>query len=155
MLSSWTTEDSCQWKGVGCSNVTGHVIMLDLHGNYGNYNDDYNYNIRGDIHKSLMELQQLQYLNLSGNNFEESYIPSFIVSLRNLTYLDLSYCNFGGKIPIPLESLSHLKYLNLSNNGLDGLIPHQLGDLSNLQFLDRSDNGLEGRIHLNLEISQT
>ncbi|RHN51137.1 putative non-specific serine/threonine protein kinase [Medicago truncatula] len=147
MLSSWTTEDCCQWKGIGCSNVTGHVIMLDLHGNYyGNYNDDYNYIIRGDIHKSLVELQQLQYLNLSGNNFRKSILPGFFGSLRNLRYLDLSNCHFGGQIHIQFESLSHLKYLNLSWNHLDGLIPHQLGDLSNLQFLDLSYNFLEGSI---------
>ena len=34
MLSSWTTEDCCQWKGVGCSNITGHVLRLNLHGDY-------------------------------------------------------------------------------------------------------------------------
>ncbi|XP_039682581.1 receptor-like protein EIX1 isoform X3 [Medicago truncatula] len=146
MLSSWTTEDCCQWKGIGCSNVTGHVIMLDLHGNYDHYNYDYNYHISGDIHKSLMELQQLQYLNFSRNNFEGNSIPGFFGSLRNLRYLDLSYCYFRGQIPIQLESLSHLKYLNLSYNLLDGLIPHRLGDLSNLQFLDLSNNYLEGSI---------
>jgi len=146
MLSSWMTADCCQWKGVGCSNVTGHVIMLDLHGNYGNYNDDYNYYIRGDIHKSLMELQQLQYLNLSRNNFIKSILPGFFGSLRNLRYLDLSHCYFNGQIPVEFKSLSHLNYLNLSWNCLDGLIPHRLGDLSNLQFLDLSFNYWEGSI---------
>jgi len=149
MLSSWKTEDCCQWKGIGCSNVTGHVLRLDLHGDFDYsyyYYDANKFYIRGDIHKSLMELQQLQYLNLSRNNFEKSYIPGFIGSLRNLRYLDLSYCNFGGQIPIPLKSLSHLKYLDLSKNILDGLIPHQLGDLSNLQFLDLSNNALEGSV---------
>jgi len=148
MLSSWTTvEDCCQWKGIGCSNVTGHVLMLHLHGDYNYYDyDGNNFYISGDIHKSLMELQQLQYLNLSRNNFRKSHIPSFFGSLRNLRYLDLSYCNFGGKIPIQFQSLYHLKYLSISGNGLDGLIPHQLGDLSNLQFLDLSNNGLEGSI---------
>ncbi|RHN51146.1 putative non-specific serine/threonine protein kinase, Polygalacturonase [Medicago truncatula] len=149
MLSSWTTEDCCEWYGIGCSNITGHVLMLDLHGDYYYYNnndDNNNYYISGDIHKSLMELQQLQYLNLSRNNFEGNSILGFFGSLRNLRYLDLSYCHFGGQIPIQLESLSHLKYLNLSNNLLDGLIPHQLGGLSNLQFLDLSHNYLEGSI---------
>jgi uncharacterized protein YjbI with pentapeptide repeats len=152
MLSSWTTADCCQWYGIVCSNLTGHVLMLDLHGDY-HYRYDYyydydgnNFYISGDIHNSLMELQQLQYLNLSGNNFRKNYIPGFFGSLRNLRYLDLSNCNFGGKIPIPLESLSHLKHLNHSWNYLDGLIPHQLGDLSNLQFLDLSNNDLEGSI---------
>ncbi|KEH25922.1 receptor-like protein [Medicago truncatula] len=148
MLSSWTTEDCCQWKGIGCSNLTDHVIMLNLHGdfNYYNYNDGNKFYMSGDIHKSLMELQQLKYLNLGGNNFEGNYILSIFGSLRNLRYLDLSGCNLGGQIPIQFESLSHLKYLNLSNNRLDGVIPHRLGDLSNLQFLDLRNNRLEGSI---------
>jgi len=139
MLSSWTTEDCCEWYGIGCSNLTGHVLMLNLHG-------DYNYYISGDIHKSFMELQQLKYLNLARNNFEGNYIPGFFGSLRNLRYLNLSDCNFRGQIPIQFVSLSYLKHLSLSSNNLHGWIPHQLGDLSNLQFLDLSNNYLEGSI---------
>ncbi|KAK2420724.1 receptor protein EIX2 [Trifolium repens] len=144
MLSSWTTADCCQWKGVGCSKLTGHVLMLDLPGNINDYYNEFY--IKGDIHESLMELQQLQYLNLRGNDFERSNIPSFLGSLRNLRYLDLSNCYFEGQIPVQFESISHLKYLNLSRNYLGGLIPHQLGDLSNLQFLDLKHNDLEGSI---------
>ena len=156
MLSSWTTEDCCQWYGIGCSNLTGHVLMLDLHGNYDDYVDDYDYYygyyggnrsyISGDIHKSLMELRQLKHLNLGGNYFGYSNVPGFFGSLRNLRYLDISNCNFDGQIPIQLSYLSHLKYLNLFNNHLDGVIPHQLGNLSNLQFLNLNQNYLEGSI---------
>ncbi|KAF5823063.1 putative non-specific serine/threonine protein kinase [Helianthus annuus] len=36
LLSSWSSHSSsqecCLWPGVGCSNRTGHVVMLDLHG---------------------------------------------------------------------------------------------------------------------------
>jgi hypothetical protein len=49
MLSSWTMADCCQWKGVGCSNLTGHVLMLDLPGNYHDY--DNKFYINGDIHE--------------------------------------------------------------------------------------------------------
>jgi len=148
MLSSWTTPDCSQWKGIGCSNVTGHVLVLDLHGDY-DYNrddDDNKFYISGDIDNSLMELQQLKYSNPSMNDFGNTNIPGFFGSLRNLRYLDLSNCYFGGQIPIQFESLSHLKYLNLLWNNLYGLIPRQLGDLSNLQFLDLSNNHLEGSI---------
>jgi hypothetical protein len=58
MLSSWMTADCCEWYGIGCSNLTGHVLMLDLHGDFDySSNDDGNkFYISGDIHKSLLEL---------------------------------------------------------------------------------------------------
>ncbi|XP_027357232.1 receptor-like protein EIX1 [Abrus precatorius] len=136
MLSPWTTPDCCQWKGIRCSNLTAHVLILDLDDNL----------LSGEIHNSLMELQQLQYLNLSLNNFQESHIPEFFSSLHNLRSLDLSHSSFSGKIPRQLGSLSHLKYLNLAGNSLEGSIPYQLGNLSMLQHLDLSDNPLEGNI---------
>ncbi|XP_013451951.2 receptor-like protein EIX1 [Medicago truncatula] len=144
MLSSWTTADCCQWYGIRCSNLTGHVLMLDLHGDY-NKNEDQFY-IGGDVDKSVMELKQLKYLNFSGNYFKGSNSLGFFGSLRNIRYLDLSRCRFGGKISIQFESLPHLKYLSLSSNDLDGLIPHQLGNLSNVRFIDLSNNHLEGSI---------
>ncbi|RDY03294.1 LRR receptor-like serine/threonine-protein kinase GSO1, partial [Mucuna pruriens] len=134
MLSSWTTPDCCQWDGIRCSNLTSHILMLHLHG------------VSGEIHKSLMELQQLNYLNLSSNHFEGTQIPDFLASLTNLKSLDLSSCDFGGKIPSQFGSLSHLNYLNLGWNYLKGSIPPQLGNLSNLQYLDLSGNSLNGSI---------
>uniref|UniRef100_A0A8R7TB27 Leucine-rich repeat-containing N-terminal plant-type domain-containing protein n=1 Tax=Triticum urartu TaxID=4572 RepID=A0A8R7TB27_TRIUA len=34
LLSSWRGQDCCQWEGIRCSNMTGHVIELDLHARY-------------------------------------------------------------------------------------------------------------------------
>ncbi|KHN26502.1 Putative LRR receptor-like serine/threonine-protein kinase [Glycine soja] len=144
MLSSWTTSDCCKWEGIRCSNLTGHVLMLDLHGDL--FNDVPQRYMRGEIHKSLMELQQLNYLNLSWNYFSNRGIPEFLGSPSNLRYVDLSYCRFGGKIPTQFGSLSHLKYLNLAANFLEGSIPRQLGNLTQLQHLDLSYNSFEGSI---------
>ena len=102
MLSSWTTSDCCQWQGIRCSNLTAHVLMLDLHGDFNDVQQRY---MRGEIHKSLMELQQLNYLNLSSNSFQGRGIPEFLGSLTNLRYLDLSFSHFGGKIPTQFVSL--------------------------------------------------
>ncbi|XP_027922935.1 receptor-like protein EIX2 [Vigna unguiculata] len=141
MLSSWTTPHCCQWKGIRCSNLTAHILSLDLHGEFVGL-----HYLSGEIHKSLMELRQLQYLNLSYNSFKDSHIPEFIGSFKNLKYLDLFSCRFSGKIPSQFGSLSHLKYLNLAGNSLEGSIPRQLGNLSQLQELYLGDNPFEGNV---------
>ncbi|XP_014522472.1 receptor-like protein 12, partial [Vigna radiata var. radiata] len=154
MLSSWTTPHCCQWEGIRCNNLTAHIISLDLHGEVhyeyfsrGNYEVSRQYYISGEIHKSLMELPQLQYLNLSFNYFLDTNIPEFLGSLTNLRYLDLSSSYFSGQIPSQISSLSHLKYLNLADNYyLDGSIPLQLGNLSRLEYLDLSYNSFGGYI---------
>ncbi|KAI5345640.1 hypothetical protein L3X38_013517 [Prunus dulcis] len=107
-LLSWgekaQNKDCCEWDGVHCSNQTGHVVTLDL---------GYRH-LRGKISPKLIELQHLEYLDLSGNNFKGSQIPAFIGSLSNLRYLDLSYANFGGLIPYQLGNLRNLHHLDLS-----------------------------------------
>ncbi|KAL9277414.1 hypothetical protein ACSQ67_025038 [Phaseolus vulgaris] len=138
MLSSWTTPDCCQWEGIRCSNLTAHVLGLHLPG-------EFRY-MSGEIQKSLMELRQLEYLNLSSNDFQGIHIPEFIASLTNLKYLDLSSCGFGGEIPTQFGSLSHLIYLNLGQNFLMGSIPCQLGNLSQLQELYLASNSFEGSL---------
>ncbi|XP_029128191.1 receptor-like protein EIX2 [Cajanus cajan] len=154
MTSSWTTPDCCQWKGIRCSNLTRHIIMLDLHAdfhveyafNYYEISSSGSY-LSGEIHESLMELQQLNYLNFSFNSFGNTHIPEFLGSLTSLISLDLSSCGFRGKIPTHIGSLSHLKYLNLAGNSLEGsLFPLQLGNLSQLQHLDLNSNYFEGKI---------
>ncbi|XP_022634774.1 receptor-like protein 12 [Vigna radiata var. radiata] len=138
MLSSWTIPDCCQWQGIRCSNLTAHILSLDLPGEYPNFiQTGY---ISGSIHESLIELPQLEYLNLSSNGFGYKKIPEFFGSIRNLKYLDLSSCQFGGEIPSQLGYLSHLKYLNLAWNDLEGSIPRQFGNLSQLQHLDLRNN---------------
>ncbi|ESW24131.1 hypothetical protein PHAVU_004G105400 [Phaseolus vulgaris] len=150
MLSSWTTPDCCQWEGIRCSNVTAHVLGLHLPGEFDVYEEITeeitNRYMRGEIQKSLMELRQLEYLNLSSNDFQDSHIPEFLGSLTNLKYLDLSSCVFGGEIPTLFGSLSHLRYLNLGQNSLEGSIPCQLGNLSQLHELYLARNSFEGNI---------
>ncbi|CAA0813814.1 receptor like protein 21 [Striga hermonthica] len=64
------------------------------------------------LDSSLLEMKHLKYLDLSGNNFKDNLIPSF------------------------LGSLNKLQYLNLSNAGFGCVIPHQLGNLPTLCALD-------------------
>jgi len=65
---------------------------------------------------------------------------SWVGSLTNLRYLNLSFYGFGGSIPTQLGSLTHLRYLDLSFNKLDGKLPYQLANLSQLRYLDLGRN---------------
>ncbi|KAL7194630.1 hypothetical protein ACSBR1_034958 [Camellia fascicularis] len=118
-LSSWRSEakkaDCCRWRGVHYSSQTGHVTMLDL----GDLpiTEASAIPLRGNISSSLVELQHLNYLDLSNNNFGGSCILEFIGSLSNLRHsLDLS--PYGGMNVQNLEWLSHLlslRHLNVQN----------------------------------------
>ncbi|CAL5343077.1 unnamed protein product [Camellia sinensis] len=146
ILSSWGNEedkkDCCKWSGVHCNNHSGHVTMLDLH---VPENLSYSYGLRGEMSPSLLELQHLKYLDLSGNSFE-GRIPESIASLSRLQVLNLNFNHFGGPIPHQLGNLSNLRYLDLSFNYLEGPIPDAFGNMISLVHLNLSVNHLEGGI---------
>ncbi|XP_008233039.2 PREDICTED: LRR receptor-like serine/threonine-protein kinase GSO2 [Prunus mume] len=128
---SWGREaqnkDCCKWDGVHCSNQTGHVVKLEL------------YALQGKISPKLIELQHLEYLVLTWNNFNGSQIPDFIGSLSNLRYLDLSQANFGGLIPYQLGNLTNLEHLDLKYSvSLYAKNLYWLPNLSRLKYLDLS-----------------
>ncbi|XP_072952094.1 receptor-like protein EIX2 [Typha angustifolia] len=152
VLSSWQTgQDCCRWRGVVCSNKTGHVVKLDLHNNFTIFNYDYeadviNYKFRtlgGEISPSLLAIEHLNYLNLSYNDFGRKRIPEFIGSFKNLKYLDLSDAGFGGSIPPQLGNLTKLLHLDLSSNSLESVdYIDWLPRLSSLKYLDMSEVNL-------------
>ncbi|RYR32285.1 hypothetical protein S83_033884 [Arachis hypogaea] len=136
LLSSWHGHDCCRWEGIGCDNVTGHVVMLDLatpfakcwrpmwEGEYWLRIDDndncdllYNQYLEArNVNSSLLELEYLTHLDLRGNRFHSSPIPMFIGSMQRLRYLSLSAAGFGGRIPSNLGNLTNLHFLDLSRN---------------------------------------
>ncbi|URD91441.1 fatty acid [Musa troglodytarum] len=156
-LSSWVGGECCRWEGVGCSNVTGRVIKLDLRNARVNLfsdcsdNFDYWYGdskgckwaLYGDISPSLLSLPHLQHLDLSGNVFERRRIPEFLGSLRRLTYLNLSSVGVAGRVPEQLGNLSTLRHLDLSYNfyGLLKLYVEDPGWLSRLTSLRHLNMG--------------
>ncbi|CAJ2677196.1 unnamed protein product [Trifolium pratense] len=133
LLSSWTLEkDCCHWKGVGCNTTTGHVISLNLHSS--NSLDK----LQGELSSSLLQLPYLSYLNLGGNDFMQSRVPSFLGTMQSLKHLDLSHANFKGSLFDNLENLSLLESLDLSGNDFYVNSLKWLHGLSSLKVLDLS-----------------
>ncbi|KAL7259397.1 hypothetical protein ACSBR1_005321 [Camellia fascicularis] len=152
-LYSWEVEDDfCKWEGVVCNNLTGHVLELHLQNPNTSFDFDYELNdysfkksaLRGEINPSLLNLKHLKHLDLSLNDFGGMPIPSFIGSLANLRYLNLSKAGFARTIPYQLGNLSSLHFLSLKSS-----IPNTIGRFASLEYLDLqqfdvSDNLLEG-----------
>ncbi|RVW45255.1 putative leucine-rich repeat receptor-like protein kinase [Vitis vinifera] len=134
-FSSWVGEDCCKWRGVVCSNRSGHVIKLTLRYLDGDGTEG---KLGGKISPALLELKYLNYLDLSMNNFGGIPIPEFIGLLEKLRYLNLSGASFGGPIPPQLGNLSSLRYLDLKEyfNESNQNDLHWLSGLSSLRHLN-------------------
>ncbi|CAN1179999.1 Receptor-like protein 9DC3 [Linum perenne] len=126
--------------------------------------------LQGPIPRSIFELPSLRVLSLSHNRFRGSVQLSWIQTLQNLTYLNLSYIvdfsnNYfngtipscllkdlrslyvlDGQIPSGFGNLSNVESLDLSHNKLTGEIPNEIAGLTFLSCMDLSDNYLVGRI---------
>ncbi|KAH1063634.1 hypothetical protein J1N35_028621 [Gossypium stocksii] len=106
---SWDEgTDCCKWEGVACDNKKGNVIGLDLSCS----------GLSGSLlsNSSLFSLQNLRWLNLAGNYFGNSEIPSEFGKLRSLTYLNLSDTGLTGLVPPEISLLSELVSLDLGQN---------------------------------------
>ncbi|WVZ69828.1 LOW QUALITY PROTEIN: hypothetical protein U9M48_018555 [Paspalum notatum var. saurae] len=85
--------------------------------------------------------QDLRNNNLSGE------FPHFIQNATWLSFLDLSYNNFSGIVPIWIaEKMPNLEVLILRSNMFHGHLPKQLTSLIGLHYLDIAYNNLSGSI---------
>ncbi|NP_001362850.1 receptor-like protein EIX2 precursor [Solanum lycopersicum] len=146
-LSTWGDEEECcNWKGIECDKRTGHVIVLDLHSEVTCPGHAcFAPILTGKVSPSLLELEYLNFLDLSVNGFENSEIPRFIGSLKRLEYLNLSSSDFSGEIPAQFQNLTSLRILDLGNNNLIVKDLVWLSHLSSLEFLRLGGNDFQAR----------
>lgn len=125
-LSSWKGEDCCIWKGIKCSSE-GRVVVINLRNVnpeevtinsnkevVSSSNNISDFSLKGTISPLLFTLDDLQYLDLSFNNFMYSKLPVEISNLTKLTYLNLSNAMFQDSITTQFSNLTSLRYLDLS-----------------------------------------
>uniref|UniRef100_A0A7N2LN17 Leucine-rich repeat-containing N-terminal plant-type domain-containing protein n=1 Tax=Quercus lobata TaxID=97700 RepID=A0A7N2LN17_QUELO len=178
ILSSWTKQkDCCRWDDVRCNNIAGRVTELHLNFSWDG-DEDFNYRkkLGGAISHLLLELEHLNYLDLSENEFNCTGIPSFrgsmginlhwMSSLSFIQYpdlssadllsevnftsrqsLDLSGNHFNHEIPNWLSNLStSLLGLSLAGSSLIGGVLPSILNFQKLEYLDLEDNSLSGKI---------
>ncbi|RVW76051.1 Receptor-like protein 12 [Vitis vinifera] len=113
----------------------------------------YNFSLGGKVSPALLQLEFFNYLDLSWNDFGGTPIPSFLGSMRSLTYLDLHCASFGGLIPPQLGNLSNLQYLSVGSGYSfyePQLYVENLGwisHLSSLEFLLMFEVDLQREVH--------
>ncbi|XP_050156823.1 probable LRR receptor-like serine/threonine-protein kinase At3g47570 [Malus sylvestris] len=160
--------------GISENKFTGRIPSLARMSNLFRLEiDDNNLgnNEKGDLDflSSLVNCTNLQYLDISSNNFggvlPESVsnlsikleamrmwrnqirgsIPPEIGNFVNLGNLDFGENLLRGPIPSSISKLDKLVYLYLDHNELSGTIPPSIGNLSSLETLNLTSNFLQGR----------
>ncbi|KAI9071925.1 hypothetical protein K1719_046111 [Acacia pycnantha] len=111
-------------------NVSSSLIYLSLEKT----------SLQGDITNTILQLENLKYLDLRENTNIKIQLPNSIGHLKSLEELYLPYCQFEGPIPPSFKSLTQLKSLYLSSNNFSGGISFlsaltQLTDLDSNNFL--------------------
>ncbi|XP_020412561.1 probable LRR receptor-like serine/threonine-protein kinase At1g34110 isoform X2 [Prunus persica] len=173
LLSSWGSEaqklDCCKWVGVSCSNQTGHVIQVDLHGLYSlqgslpdltklsslevlYLNNNQLSGVISGIHFST--LSKLRSLDLSSNSLvldiHADWIPPF-----QLDYINLGSCKMGPDFPKWLQTQKKFSFLDISDAKISDIIPSWFWSLCrNVTFMNLARNQIGGTlVNLTFEFS--
>ena len=122
--TNWLSDEPLsEWAGVETNN-NGRVVGLSLRGN----------NVRGPIHSSIGQLDQLVTLDLRRNWISGS-VPAEVGDLSLLRELVLSVNGLVGELPSELGTLDSLRTLNVAATSVSGRVPASFVDLELEAFL--------------------
>ncbi|BBH02130.1 hypothetical protein Prudu_012601 [Prunus dulcis] len=131
---SFLNLETLTWLDLSFNNYVGQFPEVDSNSSLYDFSKQ---QLVGPIPRHLTALF------LDGNQLNGT-IPSWLVSLPSLEWLDLGSNQLSGNI-IEFQSRS-LEYLFLSDNKLDGLIPRSIFELEKVTGLDLSSNHLSGTV---------
>ncbi|KAH6832392.1 Leucine-rich repeat protein kinase family protein [Perilla frutescens var. hirtella] len=156
-----TSSVCSSWAGVTCSSDGSRVTALRLpaYGLFGPLPENTlgrldalttltlrsNF-LNATLPSDLLSLDSLRYVNLQENRFSGG-IPSFLSPQLNV--VDFSFNSLTGDVPDAIRNLTRLTALFLQNNSLSGLIPDL--NLPNLKQLNLSNNNLTGSVPSHLQ----
>ncbi|XP_031381259.1 receptor-like protein EIX1 [Punica granatum] len=124
-------------------NISFNIELLDLSSN----------ELSGEISlcnmKCWKRLRQLQAINLGNNQFS-GLVPTFLCSMKDMSFLGLHGNAFSGSIPKCLSTMTYLNVLDLSRNKLAGRIPSWIGRMVQLRVLNLQFNSFYGEIPMSI-----
>lgn len=102
--------------------------------------------ISGELPRGLGDMQLVQVIDLSWNNFTGPISPQLAVGCPELEVLDLSHNSLRGDLPLSLDLLKDLQNLDVSDNSLTGQIPVNLTKCTSLKHVNLSYNNFIGDV---------
>ncbi|KAL4655157.1 hypothetical protein ACB092_01G431300 [Castanea dentata] len=92
---------------------------------------------------NLTGMNNLHYVDMSNNSFDEFDFPPWISSLESLTTLMMENTHCQGEVPVNLFSLTNLQTVVLRNNRLIGTLDIGTAYSNQLQLIDLQNNSIE------------
>ncbi|XP_006653515.2 probably inactive leucine-rich repeat receptor-like protein kinase At5g06940 [Oryza brachyantha] len=98
------------------------------------------------IPETLLQLEQLEFLDLSMNGLTGALPPAFGHNFRKLLSLDLSQNGFSGPFPKEIDKCVMLQRFQVQGNGFTGELPAGLWSLPDLRVIRAENNRFSGRL---------